>query len=90
LNLARRFSKTKMVASESWKNSNDMKDSQQTEFTSIQIQALNQRIQLLEASVMDLRIPWYVRYKIHIRVICFICMIPVLIGVYLAFSVGTK
>jgi hypothetical protein len=39
---------------------------------------------------MDLRIPWYVRYKIHIRVVCFICMIPVLIGVYLAFSQGTK
>ena len=65
-------------------------DSQQTEFTSIQIQALNQRIQLLEASVMDLHIPWYVRYKIHIRVICFICMIPVLIGVYIAFTVGKK
>jgi hypothetical protein len=90
LNPPRYFTATKMLASESWKNSNDMKDSQQTEFTSIQIQALNQRIQLLEASVMDLRIPWYVRYKIHIRVICFICMIPVLIGVYIAFTVDKK
>ena len=61
-----------------------------SEFTSIQIQVLNERIQLLEASVMDLRIPWYVRYKIHTRVICFISMIPVLIGIYLAFTVSKK
>ncbi len=61
-----------------------------SEFTSIQIQALNERIQLLEVSVMDLRIPWYVRYKIHIRVLCFISMIPVAIGLYLAFSQTKK
>lgn len=60
------------------------------DFTSVDIQSLNQRIQLLEASVMDLRIPWYVRYKIRIRVACFIAMIPVLIGLYLAFTVSNK
>jgi hypothetical protein len=61
-----------------------------SEFTSIQIQALNERIQLLEASVIDLRIPWYVRYKISIRVLCFISMILVAIGLYLAFSQSKK
>ena len=61
-----------------------------SEFTSIQIQALNERIQLLEASVIDLRIPWYVRYKICIRIVCFIAMIPVAIGLYLAFTVSNK
>lgn len=55
-----------------------------SDFTPIDIKSLNDRIQLLEASVMDLRIPWYVRYKIRIRVACFIAMIPVIIGVYYA------
>ena len=61
-----------------------------SDFTSIELQSLNQRIQELEISVMDLRIPWYIKYKIHLRVICCISMIPILIGIGFAFSIRDK
>jgi len=62
-----------------------------TSFTAVDIQSLNERISILETTVMELQIPWYKKYSWYLRVgIVLSIIIITLGGIGAAFGVTKK
>jgi len=62
-----------------------------TSFTAVDIQSLNERISILETTVMELRIPWYKKYSWYLRVGIILSIIIITVGgIGAAFGVTKK
>lgn len=63
-----------------------------TSFTAVDIQSLNERISILETTVMELQIPWYKKYSWYLRVGIILSIIIIIIvgGIGAAFGVTKK
>jgi len=63
-----------------------------TSFTAVDIQSLNERISILETTVMELRTPCHKKYPLCIRisVVLSILIIIILIGIGATFGVTKK
>jgi hypothetical protein len=62
-----------------------------TSFTAVDIQSLNERISILETTVMELQIPWYKKYSWYLRVGIILSIIIIIVGgIAAAFGVTNK
>jgi len=63
-----------------------------TSFTAVDIQSLNERISILETTVMELQIPWYKKYSWYLRVGIVVLSIIIITvgGIGAAFGVTNK
>jgi len=62
-----------------------------TSFTAVDIQSLNERISILETTVMELQIPWYKKYSWYLRVGIILSIIIIIVGgIGAAFGVTNK
>jgi len=60
-------------------------------FTVIEVEKLNERISILETTVMELQIPWYKKYSWYLRVGIILSIIIITVGgIGAAFGVTKK